>query len=103
MKSLLLLFFLLLYPSTSFAEIDERKTDVYFANGISTKERTAIDYSDLLKKTMIDKFGMDYYNQHINKVSYAYNSTHGDAFDLAESLDQKLNLIGKKGDEKCDQ
>jgi len=34
MKKLLLLLLVLLYPVVSFAEIDERKTDIYFANGI---------------------------------------------------------------------
>jgi hypothetical protein len=35
MKSLLILFSFVLYPLTSFAEIDERKIDVYFANVVS--------------------------------------------------------------------
>ncbi|WP_373033124.1 hypothetical protein [Sulfurovum sp.] len=39
MKKILLL--LIILPVLAFSAIDERKTDVYFANGILTKEKDA--------------------------------------------------------------
>ena len=102
MKSLLLLLLLLLYPLTSFAETDERKIDVYFANGISTNEDNATLNTLLLEKSI----KIEFYNgksvemsKQIGKVAKSYNSTHdlvisGDGiFDLVESIDQKFNLI----------
>ena len=96
MKSLLLLLLLLLYPLTSFAETDERKIDVYFANGISTDEGNATANTILLKRAIKKntyKSNLKEYSKQIGKVAKSYNSTHGSLFDLTESLDQKLELI----------
>ena len=74
----------------SFSATDDCKTDVYFGNGILTKQRTAIDNSELLRKSIIKKFGLPYFNKNIGKVAYAYNQTEGVPGDLLESLAQKL-------------
>jgi len=97
MKSLLLLFLLLLYPSTSFAEIDERKTDVYFANGISTSIVDAATNADLLEETIRSQIyagNIAEYEKHIAKVTTAYNSTHSflgitGGLDAIETMYQK--------------
>ncbi len=99
MKKIFLLLLIWIYPIASFSAINERKTDVYFANGIKTKDSQAESNAKLLRTSIIDKFGIEHYNQRINKVSYAYNNTNdmfidGDGgFDLIESADQKLDLI----------
>jgi len=90
MKKLLILLLLFLYPVSSIATIDERKTDVYFANGIKTEKRDAINNSGLLRVAIKDKFGLNYYNSHIGEVSYAYNQTANLEADLLESLLQKF-------------
>ena len=76
----------------AFSAIDEYKTDVYFGNGILTKEKDAkFNAEVILKPAIIEKFGLDYYQKHIGKVDYAYNSTHlAGIHDLIESLFQKL-------------
>jgi len=93
MKKLILCLFIWIYPIISHATINERKIDVYFANGILTKQRTANDNAKLLRISIVDKFGIDYYNKQIGKVGYVYNNTNGILFDLTESADQKLDLI----------
>ncbi len=70
---LLLLFCIILLS----AEVNECKSDVYFGNGILTKERSAEDNARLLKDAIIEKFALDYYRKHIGKVDYAYNRTDG--------------------------
>ncbi len=96
MKLLLLLFLFILYPLASFAEIDERKTDVYFANGILTNEKNATSNTVLLEDAIRLKFYNDNpmeMDKKIGKVTEAYNSTHGWGIgDLIESLLQKLSL-----------
>jgi len=86
MKKLFLLFIFL--STFAFSAIDECKTDVYFGNGILTKQRTAIDSSELLRKSIMKKFGLAYYNKHIGKADYAYNSTLGRAHDMLEAYIQ---------------
>ena len=49
MKIIFLFIIIIIYPIISFATIDERKTDIYFANGIDTKEADTID---IVKKNM---------------------------------------------------
>jgi len=90
MKKLLILLLLFLYPVSSFATIDERKVDVFFANGIKTEKRDAINNSGLLRVAIKDKFGIDYYNKHIGEVSYAYNQTANFGADSLETLLQKF-------------
>ena len=72
---------LLLFVSLAFSAIDECKTDVYFGNGILTKERSAEgsaeDNARLLKDAILEKFALDYYKKYICKVDYAYNRTDG--------------------------
>ncbi len=83
MKKIILL--LVVATSLVFSAINECKTDVYFGNGILTKEKDAIDNALLLRETIKQKFGLDYYNKHIGKVDYAYNSTWDRSHDLLES------------------
>ncbi len=66
MKKILL--FLSILPILAFSAIDERKTDVYFANGIDTKEQVAIDNSLLLEDTIKIKFGIDYFDENPGTV-----------------------------------
>ena len=53
MKLLLIFFLCVLYPLTVFAKIDERKTDIYFANGISTNEGNASANTDILMSSIL--------------------------------------------------
>ena len=76
----------------AFSAVDECKTDVYFANGILTKEGDAEDNAKLLEKAIIKKFGLDYYYKDIGKVDYAYNQTVGKKLGLWESAYQILDL-----------
>ena len=92
MKKLLLIF-LLFVPLFVFAEIDECKTDIYFANGILTKQRTAIDNAGLLEDSIIETFGFAYYTQKIGKVDYAYNHTIGFFSDGIETFLQKFGWL----------
>ncbi len=79
----LLLVFLV---SFAFCAIDEYRTDIYFGNGILTKERDAqYNAEKVLAPTIIEEFGLDYYNRHIGKVDYAYNSTWDRSHDLLET------------------
>ena len=94
MRHILLL--LALFSTFIFGAIDECKTDIYFGNGILTKEGDAEDNAKLLENAIKHQF----YNgknsemkKHIGKFDYAYNSTHlGGLHDLIESLYQKLSL-----------
>jgi len=97
-KIFLLLIFL---SSFLFSAIDECKTDVYFGNGILTKKESAIHNAGILRKAIKKKFGLDYYNKHIGKVDYAYNSTWDRSHDLLESYLQldTGNAIDKINDE----
>lgn len=82
--------FLIFLSSFVFSAIDDCKTDVYFGNGILTEEETAENNAFLLQESIEQKFGLPYYNKHIGKVDYAYNSTEGGLADGLESLAQKL-------------
>ena len=76
--------------------MDERKADVYFANGIKTNEGTASANTQLLLRSIIDtqyNGSEDKMYRHIGKVIESYNNTNGMFFDLTESADQKLDLI----------
>jgi len=83
MKKVFLL--LVLFVSFAFSYIDECKTDVYFGNGILTEKPNAILNAGIIEDAIIEKFGIDYYNKHIGKVDYAYNSTWDRSHDLLES------------------
>jgi len=95
MKKLLLLLLVSLSWLNAI-EIDEYKTDVYFANGILTNEKNATSNTLLLEKSIRIKRYNDNEEkmyQHIGKVKEAYNETHFGGFgDLIESLLQKLSL-----------
>ncbi|WP_373033131.1 hypothetical protein [Sulfurovum sp.] len=90
MKKSFLLFFIFFYPVVSFSAVDERKTDVYFANGILTSPDTSKKNTILLRDSIIDKFGMATYTQSIGEVSYAYNQTTDFVTDSLETLLQKF-------------
>ena len=82
MKKILIL--LLLVTSFLWAEIDEYKSDVYFANGIATTEETA--------KKSIEEINLKFKASNpetyksVKKWDVVYNHTHGIALDLYESL-----------------
>ncbi len=103
MKKIILL---LVTTTLVFSAIDECKTDVYFGNGILTEDTDAEKSAGIIEKAIKQEFGLDYYNRHIGKVDYAYNSTRmGGIHDLIESLFQKLSVteyldkLKKLGDE----
>jgi len=73
MKTIFLIFLLL--SSLLFSAAPECKTDIYFSNGILTKDWQAQDTADNIELAIIKKFGMDYYNKNIGEVEYAYNTT----------------------------
>jgi len=102
MKKICFITLLWIFPTLVFSAIDERKVDIYFANGIKTSEdeawkntyeilRPAIN-KDLFKNNEIRM------KKYIGKFDYAYNNTHGmfidrdGGFDLLESFLQKLSL-----------
>ena len=39
-----------------------------------------------------NKLGINYYDNHIGKVDYAYNNTQGLGWDMLESLSQKIGI-----------
>ena len=90
MRKILLLISIL--PIFAFSAIDEYKTDVYFANGILTEEENAEINAGILEDAIIVKFGIDYYNNYIGKVDYAYNETHDFDNDITESVYQVFNM-----------
>lgn len=94
MKKLFLLFALFLNSAIVLATIDERKIDVYFANGISTSKAVARFDAGILRDAIIDKYRIVAYNKMIGNVGYSYNETHGIAADLLESIFQKLGIQG---------
>ena len=72
MKLLLIFFLCVLYPLTVFAKIDERKTDIYFANGISTNEGNASANTDLLRLAIVNDIysnNLDKFDNEIAKVT----------------------------------
>lgn len=80
MKSLLILFLFILYPLTVFASIDERKIDVYFANGILTNKENAFANTNLLRLAIVSEIyngNLNNFDKNIGDVTEAYNSTHG--------------------------
>jgi len=98
MKSLLILFLFILYPLTGFAEIDERKIDVYFANGILTDDGNATANTRLLREEIISVIyrNLNKFDKSIGDVTEAYNSTHGwfGSLDALETVLQKFGWIG---------
>ena len=93
MIKILLFLFIVFYPISSFATIDERKTDVYFANGIKTKDEDARKNAALLEKSIKKElYGNSEIElkKHIGKVSYAYNQTTNFGADSLETLLQKF-------------
>ena len=84
----LLLLFCITFLS---AEVNEYKSDVYFANGIDTGKRQAYKAKDVLKEEF-KIFSPESYKSVANwKVSY--NHTHGIGIDLYESMLQKIYNI----------
>jgi len=100
MKLLFLVFLFILYPLTAFSAIDERKIDVYFANGIKTNEGNASANTDLLRLVIVSETyngNLNNFDKSIGDVTEAYNSTHNmfadedGGFDLLESFYQLTN------------
>jgi len=100
---------LILFFSFLNAEINEHKTDLYFANGIATVEKDAIKTWHSLHNKLIEnntnikwsinnykiKFKNNKYTKYITSVEdyhLAYNHTVGVIGDVTESLYQKFDL-----------
>ena len=96
MKKLLLLFLVLLFPIVSFSAIDECKTDIYYANGITTKDTDAQYVAErILEPTILkEKFNDDEVEmkKHIGEIGYSYNQTNGFFYDGMETYLQKLDI-----------
>jgi len=96
MKKLLFLL-ILLCPIVGLAEIDERKIDVYYANGMMASREGAGDSAAMLEeaiKNTIFNGNLPSYNQKIGKVTTAYNTTNDFLSDVLESLLQKIGWVG---------
>jgi hypothetical protein len=98
MESKMKRLFLLLLACISYLnaiEIDEYKTDVYFANGILTEHNSSVANTLLLRDSIkVKRYSgsTKEMKKHIGKVKEAYNETHFAGFgDLIESLLQKLS------------
>jgi len=70
------------------AEVNECKSDVYFANGIDTSKKQAYKAKDALKEEF-KLYNPKTYNS-IANWDIVYNHTHGIAMDLYESMLQKI-------------
>jgi hypothetical protein len=93
MKNIFFIVIACIYPVVSFSAIDERKTDVYFANGIKTEDWQAETNAGLLEasiKNITYGRNINEYNKHIGEVSYAYNQTANFGADSLETLLQKF-------------
>ena len=86
MKKFFLL--ILLFSGILHATIDERKSDVYFANGIDTDEFTAKDSIDEIEREFKSNYPIAYNS--IANWDTVYNHTHGIGIDLYESMLQKI-------------
>ena len=86
MKKKLLILILLL--SSLFAEIDERKSDVYFANGIDTSEGEARAALNKLKVETKIEYPSSF--KDIKEWKASYNHSYGMGVDLYESMIQKI-------------
>ncbi len=96
MRKLLLLFLIWVYPIVGFSAIDECKTDIYYANGITTKRDDAKYVAErILGPTILkEKFNGDEtkMKKHIGEVGFSYNQTNGFVFDGMETYSQKLDI-----------
>ena len=86
MKKLFLL--ILLFSSILHATIDERKSDVYFANGINTTDSEA-DISLQFLALQFEAYDPTAYTS-IANWDTVYNHTYGIGIDLYESMLQKI-------------
>jgi hypothetical protein len=77
-----------LYSTFLYAEIDERKSDVYFVNGIDTTEEKAIEAKNELEKQTKKSFPQTY--KQVAEWKINYNRTRGFEADIYESAIQKL-------------
>ena len=97
MKSLIKLTLIVsLFFGTLYAKnINECKTDIYFANGILTVEEdarsNAMDVLEPAIRKELYTSEIEMYKD-IGKVDYAYNQTVGEKLDLWESTYQILDL-----------
>lgn len=87
MKKILFLF--LFGFTLASAEINEYLSDVYFANGIDTDERTAKKSIENIRRKF--KLSNPQAYQYVNDWNVSYNHTHGIGIDLYESMLQKID------------
>ncbi|MDR2152146.1 MAG: hypothetical protein LBO72_04940 [Helicobacteraceae bacterium] len=94
MKKLLLVL-TFLFPFCAYAKdiiIDERITDVYFANGVSNTKDDARESSDLIYKVALkdlynsDELAMDKEARYKLLYNYTYGSVLGHLFDILEEF-----------------
>ncbi len=93
MKKILILVFICLYPVQVFSAINEYKIDVYFANGILTKDSDARKNAlEILRPEIIEKIGYSEYKRDIGEVGYSYNqTTESQLGDSLEAMLQKFD------------
>ena len=92
----LLLTLVLLYSTLLYAEIDERKSDVYFVNGIDTTEAQAEEARDELDSETELNYPKAY--KQIKEWKVNYNQTNGFEADVYEAAIQKLyKLVNEDG------
>jgi hypothetical protein len=90
----LLLFLIFLFPiflNAQTADIDERKNDIYYANGIMNTRTQAQDSSNLIYEAA----KKDFYNSNTTAMKretdykLLYNESHSMFWDLLEAFQQK--------------
>lgn len=94
-KILYLLIFPILLSATSI-QVDERQTDIYFANGIMNTKKNARDNLKLIRDQVRDNLyaGNQVEMNKYHNFGTAYNETHGMASDLFEAFLQKTEDDG---------
>jgi sugar lactone lactonase YvrE len=88
-------FFLVFLPFLVLANVDERKVDIYYANGISTTPSQAQHNTFVVLQSalLLNNYSGNEENmfKKIGKVTYSYNSTYSLPLDLLESFSQIMN------------
>ena len=86
----------LFYPILALAEIDERKIDIYFANGIDTSPEDArFSVREILAPAIKKEFyqNEEEMERYIGKVALSYNQTVDFGADIWESIVQKIDIL----------
>ena len=95
MKIILIIF---IFLSSQLYAIDERKIDVYFANGIDTDRPEARANAKILEDSISGGMPL-FYEEYLGnigesgKVALSYNQTVGFGGDIWESIVQKIDIL----------